>query len=198
MFYEPGQDHGLPRDPFKACVVPRPISWISTISPDGAPNLAPYSFFNAVSSVPPILAYSSVGSKKGAPKDTLTNVEATGEFVVNVATEALFAQVVQTGADEAAEVDEIAAAGLTAAPSRIVKPPRIAESPISMECVLHQIVELPRPAPDERIALVLGRVVGVHIDESVLTDGRVDATKLRPLARLGYRDYAAVRDVFQP
>ena len=197
MFYKPEDGHGLPHDPFKACVVPRPIGWISTLSADGVPNAAPYSYFNAVGSAPPMAMFSSNGTKAGAPKDTVTNVEATGEFVVNIATEALSAAVKGSAAPLPAEVDEIAQMGLTAAPSRLIKPPRIAESPIHLECVLHQVVDLPSADPAERVAVVFGRVVGVHIDETVLTNGLVDATKLRPLARMGYREYAAVREVFE-
>lgn len=198
MFYRPENGHGLPRDPLKACVTPRPIGWISSLSADGVPNLAPYSYFNAVGFNPPLVAYSSVGTNAGAPKDTLSNVEATGEFVVNVATEALFDAVVRTGAAFPADVDEIAETGLTAAASRIVTPPRVAESPIQLECRLHAVMDLPSDDPAERVALVVGRIVGVHIAEDVLTDGHIDVAKLRPLARMGYRDYTAVSETFQP
>lgn len=198
MFYEIGTPHGLPHDPFKACVVPRPIGWISTLSTDGVPNLAPYSFFNAVSSEPPMVVYSSNGIQPGrnvaAPKDTLANITSTGEFVVNVATWDLRDAMNASSVAAEAEVDEFALAGLTAAACQLVAAPRVGESPISLECRLHQTVEL--PADSGRNVLVIGRVVGIHISESVLTEGRIDLGKLRPIARLGYRDYACVSETF--
>lgn len=200
MFYEIGQPHGLPHDPFKGCVVPRPIGWISTRSADGVPNLAPYSFFNAVSADPPLVMYASNGIQPGrtaeAPKDTLANILATGAFVVNVATWDLREAMNISSQPAGPEVDEFALAGLTAAPCRLVAAPRVAEAPISLECRLHQVVELPAGEREGRNVLVLGRVVGVHIDEAVLTDGRVDIAKLRPISRLGYRDYACIAETF--
>lgn len=200
MFYEIGTPHGLPHDPFKACVVPRPIGWISTVSADGVPNLAPYSFFNAVASEPPMVAYGSTGMQPGAgpdaPKDTLANIAATGVFVVNVATWDLREAMNASSHPAAPDVDEFALAGMTAAPCRLIAAPRVAEAPISLECRHHQTIDLPAEGPRGRNVLVIGRVVGVHVDETVLTDGCIDIAKLRPIARLGYRDYACISETF--
>jgi len=196
MFYEINTPHGLPNDPFKACVAPRPIGWISSLGIDGTPNLAPYSFFNAISGAPPMVMYASNGSHAHGPKDTVTNIEATGEFVVNVATWDLREQMNASSADLPPETDEFIHAGLTAAPSRLVKAPRVDESPINLECVHHQTIELPSDDPNTRNVMVIGRVVGVHIHDNVLVDGRIDVTLYRPLARLGYMDYAMVDKVF--
>ena len=196
MFYQPDTPHGLPHDPFKACIAPRPIGWISSLAADGTPNLAPYSFFNGLSAAPPMVMYSSNGFQPHGPKDTVTNIEATGEFVVNVATWDLREQMNASSAALAPETDEFVHAGLTAAPSRMVKPPRVADSPIALECVHHQTVELPSDDPESRNAMVIGRVVGIYISDDVLVDGRVDVGKYRPLSRLGYMEYAVVDEVF--
>lgn len=200
MFYEIGTPHGLAHDPFKACVVPRPIGWISTISADGINNLAPYSFFNGIAADPPMVMYASSGVHAHAtadePKDTLANIAATGCFVVNVATWDLREAMNTSSLTALPEIDEFALAGLTPAPSRIIAAPRIHEAPISLECLLHQVVDLPCDDPAGRNVLVLGRVVGIHIAEDVLTDGMIDIAKLRPIARLGYRDYACVAETF--
>lgn len=186
----------LPRNPFKACVVPRPIGWISSLGPDGTPNIGPYSFFNGLASEPPLVMYASNGFQPHGPKDTVTNVEATGEFVVNVATWDLREPMNATSAACEPHVDEFALAGLTMAPSSKIKAPRIKESPINMECTLVQVVELPCTTPGSRNAMVIGRVVGLHIADGVLTDGLIDMAKLKPIARLGYLDYAVVEEVF--
>jgi flavin reductase (DIM6/NTAB) family NADH-FMN oxidoreductase RutF len=201
MFYEPSADPQalpLPIDPFKSLVVPRPIGWVTSLSADGSVNLAPFSFFNAVGDSPPCVAFAPQGSKPDRPiKDTLANVTATREFVCNLATYALREQMNQTSARLPAGVDEMQAAGLTAAPSRLVKPPRVAESPAQLECRLLQIIDLPTWDPAERQALVIGRVVGVHIDESLIKDGRVDIVGAQPIARLGYSLYATVDNSFR-
>lgn len=198
MFYRPEtRQHGLPHDPFKACVTPRPIGWLTTLSAVGIVNLAPYSFFNAVADNPHMVMFSSNGRESYGAKDTLRNIEATGEFVYNVATWALREKMNRTSAPVAPEVDEMALAGLTPVPSTIVKPPRVAESPIHLECVYHQTIELPSNDPEARNAICIGRVVGVHIADAVLTDGRVDMAKVKPIARLGYMDFTVVETVFQ-
>ncbi len=195
MFYQTKDHHGLPHDPFKSCVAPRPIGWLTTLSADGVVNLAPFSFFNGVAASPPIVI---VGiNDSGATKDTLANCRATGEFVVNMATWDLREVMNLTSAALPADVDEMALAGLTPAPSRLVEPPRVAESPINMECKVLQFVELPSDDPDARNTTIFGQVHGIHIDESVLTDGLVDVTKLKPIARMGYMDYAVVEQVFE-
>ncbi|MEE8444142.1 MAG: flavin reductase family protein, partial [Alphaproteobacteria bacterium] len=195
MFYRTKDHHGLPHDPFKSCVAPRPIGWLTTLSAAGVVNLAPFSFFNGVAASPPIVI---VGiNDSGATKDTLANCRATGEFVVNMATWDLREVMNLTSAALPADVDEMALVGLTPAPSKLVKPPRVAESPINMECKVLQFVELPSDDPDARNTTIFGQVHGIHIDESVLTDGMVDVTKLKPIARMGYMDYAVVEQVFE-
>lgn len=201
MFYEPSADPAalpLPIDPFKTLVVPRPIGWITSLSPDGIVNLAPFSFFNAVGDSPPCVAFAPQGSKPDRPiKDTLANVTATKEFVCNLATFALREKMNLTSASLPAGVDEMRAAGLTAVASRLVKPPRVAESPAQLECRLLEIIDLPTWNPAERQALVIGQVIGIHIDDRLIKDGRVDIVDARPIARLGYSLYATVDKSFR-
>lgn len=194
MFYRPGLDpHGLPHNPFKALVAPRPIGWISTLDAEGRRNLAPYSFFNAFSDTPPMVGYASTGAKaSGERKDTLANIRATGEFVVNIVSYALRDAMNASSAPLPAETDEFAHAGLTPAPCETVRAPRVAEAPAALECRLWRIVDLPGTGN----ALALGEVTGIHIDDAVLREGMVDVTRYNPMARLGYHDYAAVREVF--
>lgn len=180
-FYEPARGHGLRHDPFNAIVGPRPIGWISTISADGIRNLAPYSFFNAFNYTPPIVGFSSIGWK-----DTVRNIEATGEFVCNLATKPLAEAMNQSCAMVRSEVDEFVVAGLTGADSRIVKVPRVAESPVALECRLIQIVRLKSAAGREVDSwLTLGEVVGVHIDRSLLIDGVYQTAAAQPILRGG-------------
>jgi len=187
------RQHGLRHDPFKALVVPRPIGWISTVGRDGARNLAPYSFFNAVCDQPPVVLFSS-----GGHKDSLRNIEETGEFTCSMATWALRDQMNLSSAPVQRGVDEFVLAGLTPAPSVMVKPPRVAESPAAFECRLWKMVELPEPAArpgratPARYTVVFGLVVGVYVDDACIRDGRVDTAAMRPLARMGYMDYAVV------
>jgi flavin reductase (DIM6/NTAB) family NADH-FMN oxidoreductase RutF len=183
------RDHGLPHDPFKALVVPRPIGWVGSRSASGSLNLAPYSFFNAVSDLPPMVMFSSAGHK-----DSLRNVLETGEFTCSMASWALRDAMNLSSAAVAAEVDEFALAGLTPAASRFIRAPRVAEAPAALECRLWQHIELPPHRPDARMryTLVIGQVVGVYIDDAYLKDGMVNTAALRPLARLGYMDYAVV------
>jgi len=199
MFYEADKnDHGLPYNPIKACVVPRPIGWISTLSLAGVVNLAPYSFFNVLSYDPAYVTFSAGGhTDDGRPKDSVVNVEETGEFVYNMATWAQRLDMNQTALITERGADEMAAAGLEGIASRMVRPPRVKGSPVHFECVHHQTVVLPGNAPGASHHLVIGRVVGVHIDDAALTaDGLVDVLKIRPIARLGYKDYTSVDSVF--
>ncbi len=194
MFYSTDENkHGLKHNPFKALVAPRPIGWISTLSGEGVINLAPYSFFNGVSDVPPFVMFSSAGAK-----DSLRNIEQTGEFVCSLATYALKDQMNKTSAGVGPEIDEMKLAGLTPAASALVKPPRVAESPVALECTHHKTIQLPASETTQHdgYIMVIGRVVGIYVDDSVITDGLVDVTKIRPIARLGYMDYAVVDSVF--
>lgn len=198
MFYDTrSNDHGLKHDPFKSLVVPRPIGWISTVSPLGVVNLAPYSFFNAVAEEPPIVGFCPGGKKPDRPfKDSRVNAESTGEFVVNMATWDLREAMNATSATLPEGVDELALVGLTPAPSRLVRPPRVQESPVSLECRYLKTVDLPSLDKGEPNAIVLGEVVGVHIRDEAIRDGYVDVLALRPIARLGYSQYTVVERLF--
>ena len=200
MYYETDKnDHGLRYNPLKACVVPRPIGWLTTMSAAGVVNLAPFSFFNVLSYDPPFVMFSAGSHEEdGGKKDSVINVEATGEFVYNMATWAQRDQMNQTALIVEHGLDEMAATGLDPLPSRLVRPPRVKGSPVHFECRLHQIVTLPGHKPSSEHHVVIGRVVAVHIDDAALTvDGRVDVLKIRPIARLGYKDYTSVESVFQ-
>ena len=199
MYYEIDRnDHPLRHNPLKACVVPRPIGWITSISETGVVNLAPFSFFNVLSYDPPFVLFSAgVHEVDGGRKDTVANVEATGEFVYNMATWAQKEQMNETAGIVERGVDEMAAVGLEPLPSRLVRPPRVKGSPVHFECRLHQVVVLPGRTPSSEHHVVMGRVVAIHIDDAAITDGRVDVLKIRPIARLGYKDYTTVESIFQ-
>ena len=200
MFYDPHKnDHGLPYNPYKACVVPRPIGWISTVGTDGRVNMAPFSQFNNLGYDPPYVMFSAGGhERENRRKDTVENVDATGEFVFNMATYALRDAVNLSGQTIDPDIDEMATAGLTPAPSRLVAPPRVAESPVHFECRLHDIIVLPGNSNATTNHVVIGRVVGVHIDDSVITaEGKVDVKTIRRIARLGYMEYTVVDTVFE-
>lgn len=193
MFYDARKnDHGLPHDPFKAIVAPRPIGWITSMSDTGAINLAPYSYFNGVSSRPPVVMFSSEG-----PKDTVSFVAQTKEFVCNLATWDLREAMNATSASWPRGINEMEKAGLKSAPSRLVKPPRVAASPCALECKLLQIV-----SPDDiegqplNCQIVIGQVIGVHIDDRFIKDGLLDTAAMKPIARCGYHNYAVIEDQF--
>jgi flavin reductase (DIM6/NTAB) family NADH-FMN oxidoreductase RutF len=199
MFYEPDKDdHGLRYNPYKSIVVPRPIGWISTISTEGIANLAPYSQFNNLAYDPPYVMFSAASfPETGRRKDSAKNAADTGEFVVNMATYELREAVNITSRFVPPEVDEAALAGLEMIPSRLVKAPRVKASPVHLECKFHSSLALPARVRDQVHHLVIGRVVGVHIRDDVLTpEGKLDVAKIRPLARLGYFDYTYVDKVF--
>ena len=179
--YEPRLGHGLPHDPFNAIVGPRPIGWISTQSATGALNLAPYSFFTAFNYVPPIVGFASIGAK-----DTLRNIEATGEFMWNLATHDLADAMNQSCAAVPPEVSEFELAGLTPLASEKVRPPRVAESPVTFECRSTQIVQL-QGIDGEKVPtwLVLGEVVAVHIAKALLKDGVYDTAGAGHILRGG-------------
>ena len=186
------QDHGLPFDPFKAIVSPRPIGWIGALSAKGEVNLSPYSFFNAISSRPNIVMFSSENKK-----DAVAFIEETGEFTCSLVTRALAEQMNLTSAPLPRGESEYAHAGLAMAPSRFVKPPRVAASPAALECKLlsvQQLVDLDGHAVERW--MVLGQVVGIFIDDAFVKDGRFDTAGANPIARCGYADYAEVTSLF--
>ena len=186
MFYSvEADDHGLKHNPFKALIVPRPIGWIASVSRDGVRNLAPYSFFNAVSDRPPVVLFSSAGRK-----DSQRNIEETGEFTCSLATWDLRERMNMSSAPVGAEVDEFELAGLTPAPSRLVRAPWVAESPAAFECRYWKSLELPDDGHGHVHTVVFGLVVGVHISDAFLKNGMVDTIAMKPLARLGYMDYS--------
>jgi flavin reductase (DIM6/NTAB) family NADH-FMN oxidoreductase RutF len=193
MFYEPRRrNHGLPHDPFKALVAPRPIGWISSISKAGAVNLAPYSYFNAFGTMPPIVGFSSEGMK-----DSAAFAAESGEFVCNIVTKANAAAMNATSAALPRGVSEFEVAGLEMEASTLVRAPRVKGIAAALECKTTQVMQL--SGADGALTnsfLVLGEVIGIYIDEAYLVDGRVDALKMGQLARLGYMDYAAVERVF--
>lgn len=199
MFYQPGvTPHGLPHDPFKSCVIPRPIGWIATVDAQGRHNLAPFSQFQNVTFNPPIVMFSANQATTGARKDSVRNAEATGEFVWNMATYAQREAVNATAEELPHGVDEFERAGLVKLPSRLVKPARVQGSPIQFECVYLNTLRFPGEPPMGSADVVFGRVVGIHIDDAALTaDGLVDVLKLQPLARMGYYDYTWVDKRFE-
>jgi flavin reductase (DIM6/NTAB) family NADH-FMN oxidoreductase RutF len=188
MFYDAVKnDHGLPVDPIKSIVAPRPIGWVSTMDVNGNANLAPYSFFNLVAANPHYVAFGSSGYKH-----TLANINATGEFAVNIVTHGLREQMNASSASFPAHIDEFEAAGLAKAPCEFLRVMRVAESLAALECKLHAVHELPDHEGHVRDWLVVGKVLGVHIADSVIQNGRVATALLRPVARLGYSEYVTV------
>lgn len=186
MFYRPEEGHGLPHNPFNAIVTPRPIGWISTRGSEGD-NIAPYSFFNAVAYFPPQVMFSSTTAK-----DSLANIRETGVFCVNVVSEALQQQMNDSSAALPRDVDEFDAAGISKAECTTISAPRVANAPAALECKLTQIVQL----PGEANFAVFGEVTGVHMRDDCLRDGIFDVLSFNPVSRLGYRDFATVRELF--
>ncbi len=192
MFYDARTRAPLKHDPVKALVAPRPIGWISTLGRDGVANLAPYSFFNLVASGPSIVAFSSAGRK-----DSQTNAEQTGEFVCNIASFDQREAVNSSAATLPPEIDEFALTGLGTLPSQLIKPPRVKGAPAHLECVYLQTVPLfSKDGVRNGFDLVLGEVVGVHIDDQFVKEGLVDTAAMRLIARLGYLDYSVTDAVF--
>ncbi|CTQ59032.1 MAG: flavin reductase family protein [Roseibium album] len=194
MFYETSSNnHGLPHNPFKAIVSPRPIGWISSLDAEGRTNLAPYSFFNAVGDRPPIVMFSSSGYK-----DSAANVEATGEFVCNMASWDLKDEMNVSSAAVPSETSEFELSGLDMAASRLVRTPRVARAVTALECKHLQTIKLTDLEGAETDNwIVFGQVVGIHIDDSIIVNGKVDVTRYKPLSRLGYMEYAAITEVFE-
>ena len=197
MFYRPKDGHGLPHDPFKAIVAPRPIGWVSTLDLQGRANLAPYSFFNGCGDRPPHVMFAQTGPKSPGGievKDTVTNCIETGEFACSLVSQALKdAMNVSTEAFDAG-VDEFDKAGLAKADGIAIKAPHVADAPAVLECKTVQTVELPTWKDGWRNIIVIGEVVGVHVDEAHLKDGLLDVLSYNPVARMGYMDYTTVTD----
>lgn len=191
MFYEVAKNnHGLPLDPFYALVGPRPIGWISTLSKDGTANLAPYSFYNAFAHNPHYVAFGS-----GGFKNTVQNITDTGEFAVNLATYDLREAMNITSSN--VEGDEFALAGLEKAPCRLIAPPRVALSPVCLECRHFKTIELPNDAGVVADWLVIGKVIAIYIEDRFIEDGRVNTAAMKPIARLGYAEYTTVNEVWK-
>lgn len=193
MQYDPrSEPHKLKHNPATALVVPRPIGWITTIGPTGTVNLAPYSFFNIVASNPPFVIFSS-----STRKHSQANAETSGEFVLNMATYDLREEMNLTSGTYGDSVSEPELARLEMAPSRYVKPPRVTRSPIALECNYLKTIEMVGSTGKQSTSsLVLGEVINVYIDDSVIVDGQIDVSRIRPIARLGYMDYSVVDTVF--
>ena len=194
MFYDARiNNHGHEVDPFKALAAPRPIGWISSISKTGIVNLAPYSFFNAMSDNPHYVVFGSAG-----PKDSISNIQETGEFVCNMATYDLREQMNSSSAPVQRGVDEFELAGLEKAASRLVAPPRVAASPVALECKYINTVELPgHDLARGGYAMVVGQVIGVYIDDRFIENGRVNTAAMQPIMRMGYSEYAVVKEAFR-
>ncbi|SHF00358.1 NADH-FMN oxidoreductase RutF, flavin reductase (DIM6/NTAB) family [Litoreibacter ascidiaceicola] len=194
MFYRPEDGHGLPHNPFNAIVTPRPIGWISTRGSDGSENLAPYSFFNAVAYVPPQVMFASTSAKpdRDGTKDSVANIRDTGVFCVNVVEYAARDVMNVTSGPWDKEVDEFAKAGIERVDCDTIPCSRVVNAPANLECKLTQIVQL----PGEANFAVFGEVIGVHMRDDCIKDGMFDVTTFQPLARLGYKDYTYVKDVF--
>ena len=193
MFYEPQNGHGLPHNPLKAIISPRPVGWIGTRSKEGALNLAPYSFFNMVCDTPPLLMFNSSGYK-----DSVAFVEETREFTANMVGGHLAEQMNATSVNAPRGTSEFDYAGLTPVSCEKIKAPRVAEAYASLECVAVDIRQLTgRDGKPTDSYMVIGEVVGVHIDEYILVDGLIDITRSRPVSRLGYMDFATTDTVYE-
>ena len=194
MFYRPEDGHGLPHNPFNAIITPRPIGWISSRDNQGRNNLAPYSFFNGVAYTPPQVMFASTGAKEDQDntKDSTANIRETGVFCVNIVERAARDAMNISSGTYGHEVDEFELAGLEPVQCETIDCARIKNTPAALECKLTQIVKLPGAAN----TVVFGEVTGIHLRDDCLVDGKFDVTRFQPLARLGYRDYSVVKDLF--
>ncbi|TCP62868.1 flavin reductase (DIM6/NTAB) family NADH-FMN oxidoreductase RutF [Rhodovulum bhavnagarense] len=194
MFYRPQDGHGLPRNPFNAIVTPRPIGWISTRDAKGADNLAPYSFFNAVAYEPPQVMFASTAAKpdRDGTKDSVANIRETGVFCVNIVAFEMRDAMNATSGAFGREIDEFEQAGIAKADCQTIACARVAEAPANLECRLTQILQLPGAAN----FAVFGEVTGIHMRDDFVVAGYFDVTQFRPLARMGYRDYAVIDALF--
>ncbi len=194
MFYRPEDGHGLPHNPFNALITPRPIGWISTQDPAGHANLAPYSFFNGVAYVPPQVMFASTAAKpdRDGTKDSIGNIRETGVFCVNIVEYAMRDAMNASSGTYPRETDEFELAGIARAECETIACPRVADAPANLECKLTKLVQL----PGEANLVAFGEVTGIHLRDDCLKDGLFDVTSFQPLARLGYRDYARVTELF--
>lgn len=194
MFYQPKDGHGLPHNPFNALIVPRPIGWISTRDAAGRDNLAPYSFFNGIAYEPPQVMFATTSGKsdRGDIKDSASIIEETGVFCVNTVPMALTDAMNTSSNAFPAGVDEFEQAGLEKAECQTIDCPRIANTPAALECKLTKILKI----KGENNTVIFGEVTGIYIDDTCLTDGKLDVAKYKPLSRLGYRDYAVIDQGF--
>jgi len=200
MFYDPRENARpapLTHNPLNALIAPRPIGWIGSVSATGDVNLAPFSYFTAVSAEPAVVVVAPNEKPGGGPKDTLANVREVGEFTVSIVSEPLALAMNETSRVAARGVNEFELARLIAAPSRLVRPPRVAAARAALECQVWDIVALPSTAGGRGSHLVIGTVVGIHIDDALIVGGRVDTVALAPVARLGYFDYSVVTETFE-
>ena len=200
MFYDPRENlrpEPLTHNPLNALVAPRPIGWISTISAQGEPNLAPFSYFNAFSADPPLVGYAPNAKSAGSAKDSLANVQAVPEFTVSVVSADLAEQMNATSKVLPHGTSEYETAGLEAGESRLVRPPYVARARAVLECQVFDIVALPAGNDGRGSQLVLGEVIGIHINDDLIIDGKVDGKALQQVARLGYFDYTVVDNLFE-
>ena len=200
MFYRPADGHGLPHDPFKALVAPRPIGWVSSLDTQGRANLAPYSFFNGCGDAPPMVMFAQTGrkSRPEAEKDSISNIRATGEFACNIVSAALKDAMNISSGTYQPEVDEFELAGLTRSPGHAIAAPYVGEAPAVLECRAVKIIDdLPSWREHAFNIVVIGEVVGVHINDAFVRDGRIDVLGFNPVARMGYMDYTTVTDIWE-
>jgi flavin reductase (DIM6/NTAB) family NADH-FMN oxidoreductase RutF len=200
MFFEPAngmRPSPLKHNPLNALICPRPIAWVSTISGDGGTNLAPFSYFNAVSADPPCVMFAPNATAADHVKDTYRNLCEVPEFVVNLVGMELAEPMNASSAAFPYGIDEFSECGIDAAASKIVRPPRVQKSKAALECTVYEIVHLPTAADGRRNHVIVGEVVGIHIDDDVIVDGRVDEARLEPLSRLGYFNYAGLAEIFE-
>ena len=203
MFFLPGthKDHGLTYSPLKALISPRPIGWISSLSASGVANLSPYSFFNAIAELPPMVMFISAPdmreANRGGQKDSLANILETREFGVNIVGSEQAEQMVKSSQDVTADIDEFDHTSLGKKMAEKISAPLVAGAPAHLECVYYNHITLPDNGRGNHSVMVMGTIVGIHIDEAIIADGRVDVSRYTPVARLGYKDYTAVRDLFE-
>ena len=203
MFFLPGthKDSGLAYSPLKALVSPRPVGWISSQSTDKIANLSPYSFFNAIAELPPMVMFISAPDareeNKDGQKDSLVNILETGEFGVNIVAMAQAEQMVKTSRNVTSDIDEFDLAGLTKKNAEKISAPLVADAPAHLECKYYDHITLPDNGRGQHSVMVMGIIVGIHIDDAIIKDGQIDITVYQPVARLGYKDYSSIREVFE-